>query len=128
MDKISRTSDKDAAFLKYSEYQKLWRIVEGAVVDAIKMHPDYVTDQGRHSMVKSITKRVVGSVIHNAKRTRKGGRLGGCNPIALAKTPMGSSVSDSGPEQSAECCARSADTVTVDVPVSPPVGETPGHA
>lgn len=83
--KIQRTSRKSQVFMKYEEYSALWNIIEGAVVDAMKQHPDYVTDNGRHSMVQSITKRVVGAVIHNAKRTRKGGRLGGCNEPGFAK-------------------------------------------
>ena len=85
MIEIRRTSAKSPAFLKHKEHQELWRMVESAVVDAMKMHPDYTTEKGRNSMVQSITKRVVGMLVHNAKRTRKGGRLGGCSSEALSK-------------------------------------------
>jgi hypothetical protein len=76
--KPKRTHDNNPSKVKYKEYHTLWNIIEGAVVDAMKHHPDYFTKKGLDSLTTSITKRVVGAVIHNAKRTRKGGRLGGC--------------------------------------------------
>lgn len=59
------------ARLKRAQHARLWRAVEGAVVDAFKNHPNYLTAKGRHSAVESVTKRVVGAVIHQAS-------TGGC--------------------------------------------------
>lgn len=45
-------------------YQQLWRIVEGAVRDALQMHPEYIANDKRaRDVVNSITKRVAGSVL-----------------------------------------------------------------
>ena len=63
--------------MKYQDHQRLWRMVEGAVADALISHPDYVTERGADLAVESITKRVVGQLVGHAQQTRKGGRLGG---------------------------------------------------
>lgn len=43
-------------------YRQLWRVVDGAVFDALYNHPDYLTDKGRRNARESINKRVVGAV------------------------------------------------------------------
>ncbi len=71
---VRRAPIKSPARMKHSDHQRLWRAVEGAVVDALKNHPSYLTDHGRRSAVESITKRVVGSIISLANEPSKGGR------------------------------------------------------
>ena len=61
-------------------YRRLWRVIEAAVVEAFKAHPDYLTDYGRHqgNATRSVCKRVVGAVhgyalqaaIHEKARSR----------------------------------------------------------
>lgn len=46
----------------HSLYSKIWRIVDGAVKDALHNHPDYLTLKGRISARESINKRAVGAV------------------------------------------------------------------
>lgn len=48
--------------IKHEVHDWLWRVVEGAVVDACKAHPEYLTDAGKDRIVGSVTKRVVGSI------------------------------------------------------------------
>lgn len=52
--------------------RQLWRIVEGAVADAFKSHPEYLTPAGRRWAQQSVTKRVVGSVQGFAAQTAEG--------------------------------------------------------
>ncbi len=66
--KLKRTHKKNPAYLKYNKNRKLFRIIEGAVMDAMNQHPDYFTDQGRHSALTSITKRVCGAIIANPEK------------------------------------------------------------
>ena len=65
------------AQVKHRDHKRLWRMVEGAVVDAFRSHPEYLTDHGDRSAVESITKRVVGTLAGNAYEVRKHGRGGG---------------------------------------------------
>jgi len=44
-------------------YQQLWHVTDGAVRDALRKHPDYLTPKGRQSARRSIVKRVVGTVL-----------------------------------------------------------------
>lgn len=56
-------------------YHQLWRIVEGAVADAFRSHPDYLTDKGRRHCVSSVSKRVTGAILgyaHQKARAREG--------------------------------------------------------
>lgn len=53
-------------------YSQLWRIVDGAVVDALEMHSDYLTPKGKRNARASITKRVTGSVLGFAEQSAKG--------------------------------------------------------
>lgn len=72
--------------VKHRDHARLVRMVEGAVVDAFRQHPEYLTPAGIQSAVGSITKRVVGTIVGHAMQTREGGRFGGCEaglPIAV---------------------------------------------
>jgi hypothetical protein len=71
-----RSSERNSARMKYADHQALWRLVEGAVMDAFANHPDYLTDAGRRMAVQSITKRVVGQIIGRAAEALKRGPLG----------------------------------------------------
>lgn len=53
-------------------YSQLWRIVDGAVVDALKNHEDYFTSKGRISVRPSVVKRVTGTVLGFAEQSAKG--------------------------------------------------------
>lgn len=72
-----RSRPHGPALMKHADHLRLWRMVEGAVVDALKSHPDYLTDKGRATAVESITKRVVGTLVGHAHEVRKDGRFGG---------------------------------------------------
>lgn len=61
--RVRRASLKSPARLKSKHHQRLWRMVEGAVVDAFQQHPDYLTEKGRHAAAESVTKRVVGLIV-----------------------------------------------------------------
>jgi len=56
------------------DYHQLWRIVDGAVADAFKMHPDYLSDHGSHhnSARQSIVKRVTGAIMGYAASAAQG--------------------------------------------------------
>jgi hypothetical protein len=56
-----RASTNSPARRKVND-DRLWRVVEGAVVDAMKSHPEYVTEAGAKTMAQSITKRVIGNL------------------------------------------------------------------
>jgi hypothetical protein len=43
-------------------YRQVWRIVDGAVADAMKCHPEYFTGSGTRNARSSIVKRVVGAI------------------------------------------------------------------
>jgi hypothetical protein len=64
------------------EYRAYWRVVDGAVRNALDMHPDYLTNKGsnRSSARMSIVKRVVGAVLgfqsERAGKARSGGNSG----------------------------------------------------
>lgn len=60
-----------SAFMKHSDHKKLWRLVEGAVVDAFTNHPDYLTPRGETHAVESVTKRVVGQIVGRAKQAQR---------------------------------------------------------
>jgi hypothetical protein len=88
---------------KSSAYRQLWRVVDGAVFDALYNHPDYLTDKGRYSARTSINKRVVGAVLGFAEQSAKG-RKGdgtpkptadrvGAGATALSRTVRVSAVS-----------------------------------
>lgn len=43
-------------------YGALWRVVEGAIEDALNSHPEYVGNAPRRKIRASVTKRVVGAL------------------------------------------------------------------
>lgn len=49
--------------LRTRAYRQLWRVVAGAIGDALAQHPEYLTEAGRRSAARSITKRVTGAVM-----------------------------------------------------------------
>lgn len=71
-------------------YQQLWSVVDGAVVDAFKNHPDYLTPKGRVSARPSIVKRVTGTVLGFAVNAAKG------RTYQPAETPTASFQSKAG--------------------------------
>lgn len=74
--------------MKHADHQRLWRLVEGAVTDAFRSHPDYLTDRGTRLAVESVTKHVVGNLVGHAMQTREGGRSGGsCGAVLPMITP-----------------------------------------
>lgn len=61
-------------------YRQLWRIVDGAVADALRHHEDYLTQKGKRSARRSITKRVTGAVLGYAEQSARG--RSGASPAA----------------------------------------------
>jgi hypothetical protein len=57
-------------------YSKLWRMVDGAVRDALTSHPEYLTSRGMHansarrSIVKRVTGTLMGFVVEDGRRRR----------------------------------------------------------
>lgn len=54
------------------DYIKLWRVIDGAVFDAFKMHPEYLTDRGHKNARLSVVKRVAGAITGFAAEAAKG--------------------------------------------------------
>ena len=73
---IRRPSQSSPAAMKAADHRRLWRMVEGAVLDAFRSHPDYLTARGERHAVESVTKRVVGQLVGHASEARKRGPLG----------------------------------------------------
>lgn len=61
-----------STILRSSAYAELWGVVDGAVVDAFKSHPDYLTPKGRKSARTSVVKRVCGTVLSFAEQSARG--------------------------------------------------------
>jgi hypothetical protein len=55
-------------------YRQLWRVVDGAVRDALETHPEYLTPKGniQSAARRSIVKRVTGAVLGFAEESAKG--------------------------------------------------------
>lgn len=55
---------------------QVWKIVDGAVMDAFTNHPDYLTHKGSkgHTARRSIAKRVTGSVMSFLEQSKRGHR------------------------------------------------------
>jgi hypothetical protein len=53
-------------------HRQLTRVVSGAVDDAFKHHPDYLTPKGKRSAKGSIVKRVTGTVLSFAVQAARG--------------------------------------------------------
>lgn len=58
--------------IRSKAYADLWGIVDGAVVDAFKNHPDYLTPKGQRSARTSVVKRVCGTVLSFAEQSAQG--------------------------------------------------------
>ena len=70
MTTLRRPTARHPAVLKHRDHGRLWRLVEGAVVDAFRNHPDFLTVSGHRSAVQSVTKRVVGQLVGHAKQAQ----------------------------------------------------------
>ena len=53
-------------------YRQLWRVVDGAVADALVHHTDYLTSKGSRSARNSIVKRVTGAILGYATQAAYG--------------------------------------------------------
>lgn len=71
-------------------YQQLWNVVDGAVSDAFKNHPDYLTKKGQRSARTSINKRVVGTVLGFAVQARGRARPADNEDGDLSSSPQAS--------------------------------------
>ena len=89
MVKPRRLSRKHPAFARHADHQRLWALVEGAVIDAFRSPPDYLTVRGTQLAAGSVTKRVVGQLVGHAQQTLADGRLGGCRPNGGNRTASG---------------------------------------
>lgn len=63
-------------------YVQLWKIIDGAVFDALKMHPEYLTDRGHRNARLSIVKRVTGAVLGYVTETSVAKGRSGEKPAA----------------------------------------------
>lgn len=56
------------------DYKKVWRIIDGAVADAMAMHPDYLTPKGTSGRTArtSIVKRVTGAILSYVEQSTQG--------------------------------------------------------
>lgn len=46
-----------------NRYRQVWRIIDGAVLDCFKHHPEYLTENGKRAARESIVKRATGAII-----------------------------------------------------------------
>lgn len=69
-----------------ADYRRTWRIVEGAVRDAIAAHPEYLTQIGARNARSSITKRVTGAIQGHAEQSARG--RSGEQPAPEVKTAL----------------------------------------
>lgn len=53
-------------------YRAVWRVVDGAVMDALKMHPEYIRGNFGKCARMSINKRVVGSLVGYVEQSTQG--------------------------------------------------------
>lgn len=54
-------------------YRQIWRIVDGAVVDAFQAHPEYISKGYKVKTVReSVVKRVTGALVGFAEESAKG--------------------------------------------------------
>lgn len=80
------------AKLRRADHHALWRLVEGAVIDAFNKHPNYLTEAGQRSAVQSVTKRVVGQIVGRIQEPQEGSgmhRCSGCGGILRHVQPGG---------------------------------------
>lgn len=89
---IARPAANSPAKMKRPDHHQLWRLVEGAVLDAFANHPEYLTDAGKKSAVQSVTKRVVGQIVGLAAEARERGPLGASRHEPAARLVHGADV------------------------------------
>lgn len=65
-----------------SERSRIFRIIDGAMIDMVKQHPDYLTSKGYRAARMSAVKRILGGLLGYVKETRK----------SLARTGSGKRV------------------------------------
>lgn len=53
-------------------YGTIWRMVDGAVRDAVNCHPEYFPGARRGNLRSSITKRVTGALTSWAEKSARG--------------------------------------------------------
>ena len=91
MVKPRRLSRKHPAFARHADHQRLWALVEGAVIDAFRSHPDYLTDRGAQLAAGSITKRC---------RPDGGTRTAsGCPPVSCGEGQAGRAIPPARPAE-----------------------------
>lgn len=95
---VARTPAQSPAKMKRPDHHRLWRLVEGAVLDAFANHPEYLTEAGKKSAVQSVTKRVVGQIVGHATEAQARGSLGTSRPSSVARPVSGA---DAAPTASA---------------------------
>jgi hypothetical protein len=54
------------------EYRQLWRLIDGAILDALNQHPNYVAPEVRRRVRQAIAKRAVGAVMGHAAEAARG--------------------------------------------------------
>lgn len=60
--KKTRPNSRPPPHKDTAEYRRIWRVVDGAVADAFKCHPDYLA-RAEPAVRVSINKRVVGALL-----------------------------------------------------------------
>lgn len=55
-----------------SDYRRLWRLVDGALADTIRHHPEYFRTKDLRAVRQSIAKRVVGAIKGHAEQSARG--------------------------------------------------------
>lgn len=53
-------------------YRRVWFVVDGAVLDALKHHPEYIAQGKTRACRESITKRVTGAMLSFMSQDKEG--------------------------------------------------------
>lgn len=64
----------EKAAYKAGQGRKMWRVVDGAIRDAFRHHPDYLTTKGSKGSAarRSVAKRVTGAVLSYLEQSKWG--------------------------------------------------------
>ena len=54
------------------DYTQIWRVIDGAVLDAFKHHPEYISQGRMKAARESIVKRATGAMTAYLVRTKQG--------------------------------------------------------
>jgi hypothetical protein len=57
-----------------AEYKAIWRLIDGAILDALKHHPEYIAPERQQAARNSIIKRATGNVVGYLAQAKRGGR------------------------------------------------------